>query len=84
MEKLLHRCVTAGGWKSDFYNDGTAISKIAGVSNEYCRISSASDICYELFDFWIDELELFSISTCSEIYFPKRIYRGMDICTGIS
>ena len=46
MEKLLYRCVTAGGWKSGFYNDGTAISQIAGVSNEYCRISSASDICY--------------------------------------
>ena len=29
-----------------FYNGGTSISEAAGVSDEYCRISSASDFCY--------------------------------------
>ena len=76
MEKLLHRCVTTGCWKPIFYNGGAAISEAAGVLAEYYRIPATSNICYELFDFGVDECVLCHCNTYSEIHFPEGIYRG--------
>lgn len=43
---------------------------------EYYRIPATSNICYELFDFGVDECVLCHCNTYSEIHFPEGIYRG--------
>ena len=53
-----------------------AISEAAGVPAEYYRIPATSNICYELFDFGVDECVLCHCNTYSEIHFPEGIYRG--------
>ena len=58
------------------YNGGAAISEAAGVPAEYYRIPATSNICYELFDFGVDECVLCHCNTYSEIHFPEGIYRG--------
>ena len=46
------------------------------VPAEYYRIPATSNICYELFDFGVDECVLCHCNTYSEIHFPEGIYRG--------